>query len=351
MNTYWWQLPAKSLNLHIQQQATAHQQQLTKPLGALGQLETLAIRLAAMQGRLFPHIERPFISIFAADHGISAEGVSAYPSEVTAQMVANFAYGGAAICVLSKQIGAQFEVVDVGVASNTQHLSSVIQDKTIFGTANFLHQTALNEPQLHHALKAGKNAISRALANQADCFIGGEMGIGNTTSASALACVWLKQTAGQMTGAGTGLDTQGILHKTHIIERALKVHQADSLSNLDILKTFGGCEIVALTGAYIAAAQAGLPIIVDGFISSVAALAACKLNPNVQDWLLFGHLSAEKAHKMVLSALNAQPLLQLDLRLGEGSGAASAYYLLPLACALHQQMATFSQASVSHALS
>lgn len=347
MSSLWWQAPAKRLDLVAQQAAETRQQVLTKPLGALGQLETIAIRLAAMQGHVCPQLTRPWISIFAADHGIATEGVSAFPQEVTLQMVANFTTGGAAICVLSQQIGAQFEVVDVGIGADTTLLNNVIQAKTTQGTANFLHQAAMSAESLAVAMAAGQSAVNRALAKQADCFIAGEMGIANTTSASALACAFLQTRASDMAGAGTGISTATIRHKAQLIEQALAHHHAYTLSDLAILQTFGGYEIAALTGAYIAAAQAGLPIIVDGFISSVAALAACRLNPSIRDWLFFGHLSAESAHQRILAALHAQPLLQLGLRLGEGSGAASAYHLLTLACALHGQMATFADAQVS----
>ena len=347
MKKFWWQSPAQAIDLSAQQAAEARQQQLTKPLGALGQLETIAIRLAGMQGKICPSIQTPWISIFAADHGVTVEGVSAYPSEVTAQMVANFSTGGAAICVLSRHIGAAFEVVDVGVASDTSVFRGVIQDKSQQGTDNFLVQAAMTSTALDIALNAGRSAVQRAIAMGADCFIGGEMGIGNTTSASALACAFLRATATDMTGAGTGISSTTLAHKIQVIDRALAHHQADKLANIDILATFGGYEIAALTGAYIAASQAGLPVIVDGFISSVAALAACKLNTSTHNWLFFGHMSAEQAHSKVLEALDGQPLLQLGMRLGEGSGAASAYGLLQLACALHSQMATFAEAQVS----
>jgi nicotinate-nucleotide--dimethylbenzimidazole phosphoribosyltransferase len=262
-------------------------------------------------------------------------------------MVANFSTGGAAICVLSRHIGAMFEVIDVGVISDTSGFMGVIQDKSQSGTANFLTQPAMSSAALDIALKAGHSAVQRAIASGADCFIGGEMGIGNTTSASALACAFLQATAREMTGAGTGISTATLAHKIQIIDRALAHHQAEKLSDLNILATFGGYEIAALTGAYIAAAQAGLPIIVDGFISSVAVLAAYKLNTSVRDWLFFGHTSTEQAHIKILKALDGQPLLQLGMRLGEGSGAASAYTLLQLACVLHSQMATFAEAQVS----
>ena len=343
----WWQQPTYPLDPTSQQAAFERQQQLTKPAGALGLLESLAITLAGMQGRVCPQLSKPFISIFAADHGIAAAGVSAFPPAVTAQMVANFAHGGAAICVLARQIGAHFEVVDVGVDGQTHTLPAVIQAKTQSGTANFLKRPAMDQAGFDAAMQAGRDAVYRAKAVGADAFIGGEMGIGNTTSASALACIWLGATPQEMSGAGTGLDTQGIAHKAAVIEQALARHLGQLSTPVEVIKTFAGFEIVALTGAYIAAAQVGLPIIVDGFISSVAALSAVQLNPAARQWMMFAHQSAELAHQRILHTLEATPILQLGMRLGEGSGAATAWTVLQSACALHAQMATFAEAAVS----
>lgn len=343
----WWCDPVQALDTQAQADAQARQQTLTKPAGSLGVLESIVVKLAGMQGQVCPTLNTPYISIFAADHGIASSGVSAFPQEVTLQMVANFAQGGAAICVLSRQIGAMFEVVDVGVAGDTSAFIGVVQDKTAQGTHSFLSQAAMTDEQLTHALTAGRAAVGRALSAGADAFIGGEMGIGNTTSASALACLWLNASPVDMTGAGTGLDTDGIRHKVMLIEQALDHHHLKRTATWEVLRTFGGFEIAALAGAYIAAAQAGLPVIVDGFICSVAALAASRLQPDVSGWLLFGHVSAEQAHRRVLYALEAEPVLQLQMRLGEGSGAATAWPLLQMACALHGQMATFADAAVS----
>jgi nicotinate-nucleotide--dimethylbenzimidazole phosphoribosyltransferase len=347
MTAQWWNHPTKPLNLAVQAEALARQHLLTKPAGALGLLENVAVRLAGMQGQVCPQLNHPFISIFAADHGIAHAGVSAFPQEVTVQMVANFAQGGAAICVLSRQIGATFEVVDVGVAADTEAFVGVVQAKTAQGSANFLEQPAMTHEGVLAALTAGQTAVARAIASGADAFIGGEMGIANTTSASALACVWLNTAAADMTGAGTGLDPLAISRKAALIEQSLQRHQRILQDDLAILATLGGFEIAALTGAYIAAAQAGLPVVVDGFISSVAALAATRLNPSVADWLLFGHVSAEQAHRRVLYALEAEPILALNMRLGEGSGAATAWTVLQSACVLHAHMATFAEAAVS----
>ncbi len=328
------------------QLAQAYQNQLTKPQGSLGQLETLAIRLSAMQHTLTPAVEKVFVSIFAADHGIAAEEVSAFPQAVTVAMVKNFAAGGAAVNVLSRYLQAEFEVVDVGLL-DTLSLATVRIDKTACGTKNFSQQPAMTIAQLHHALNAGKAAVQRALDKQAQLFIGGEMGIANTSSATAIACALLGETARNLTGAGTGLTTQAIEKKAKIIQAALDKHQALLTQPVDILQTVGGFEIAALVGAYLFAAYNKLPVLVDGFIATVAALVAIKINPAAQAWFIYAHQSNEQGHRKILQAINAQPLLNLSLRLGEASGALVAVPLLQMACRLQTQMATFAQAHIT----
>lgn len=326
--------------------AECRQAQLTKPPEALGMLEELAERLAAMQHTEKPSIERIWISVFAADHGIASESVSAFPQEVTVEMVKNFASGGAAINVLARYLNADFEVVDVGLRQNVD-IESVIVDKSSCGTANFLQQQAMTQPQLVHAINAGKTAVNRALSRQAQLFIGGDMGIANTTSATALACALLNKHPKLLTGAGTGLSGIAILHKTKVIQAAINKHQ-DLLDNpLTILQTLGGFEIAALVGAYIFAAQQQLPVLIDGFIATVASLVAIKINPAVKPWFIYAHQSQEKGHQMLLEALQVKPLLNLAMRLGEGSGAAAAVPLLQMACKLHNEMATFAQAHIT----
>ncbi|WP_018152599.1 nicotinate-nucleotide--dimethylbenzimidazole phosphoribosyltransferase [Leeia oryzae] len=342
----WWTEPVKPVSEDARQQALHRQSQLTKPAGALGELENLAVTLAGMQGVEQPHIVAPWITVFAADHGIALEGVSAFPRAVTAQMVANFVQGGAAICVLAKALSARFEVVDVGVEADTRHLASVVQAKISPGTANCRHVPAMTMVQLHQAFYVGASAVERALSSYADVFIAGEMGIGNTTVASALAARWLQMPAEAVAGPGTGLAPAGVVHKVRVLNDILATH-AGLTDTEDELAAMGGYEVAAICGAYIRAAQAGLPCLVDGFISSVSALAACRINPGVRDWLIFGHQSAEPAHQWVLEAMQARPLLQLGMRLGEASGAAAAVPILKLACELHAQMATFAEASVS----
>jgi len=328
------------------QRALERQSQLTKPPGSLGMLEGFAIRLAAMQGRDNPSLENIHVSIFAADHGIAEEGVSAFPQAVTAEMVKNFASGGAAVNVLARHANAHFEVIDVGLLQPV-NLPSVIEHRAGNGTENFIHKPAMTFDQLTVAFAAGEAAVRRALNTDTDAFIGGEMGIANTTSASAIAAALLQLPASKMTGAGTGLPQEKIAYKATVIDKALQRHRSALESPLSILQYLGGFEIAALTSAYLFAARHRLPILVDGFISSVAALSAVQLNPDCRDWFFYGHRSEEKGHKIVLEALGAEPILDLRMRLGEASGAVLALPILQMACRLHNEMATFTQANIT----
>lgn len=350
MNTDWLAQPCAALNETARAEALARQGQLTKPPGSLGQLEAIAVQLAALQGTIKPQMERVHIRIFAADHGVACEGVSAFPQAVTAEMVRNFARGGAAISVLAKQLNARLEVINLGTVLPVEPLENVHDERIAAGTANFAQNPAMTEMQLAMALQAGRAVVLRAKQDDAQLFIGGEMGIANTTSASAIACALLQASPQLLAGPGTGLDSKGVTHKAAVIQRALDLHRANLAQPLGVLRHVGGFEIAALAGAYLAAAQNGIPVLVDGFISSVAALAAVRIQPGVRNWMLFAHTSAEPGHQRVLTALDAQPLLQLGMRLGEGSGAATAVPLLRLACALHNNMATFAEAGVSDKL-
>ncbi len=342
-------LPIAPPDAVFYQRALDRQAQLTKPPGSLGMLEQLAVKLAALQRRDDPQIENIHISIFAADHGIAAEGVSAFPQAVTAEMVKNFAVGGAAVNVLARQVNAHFEVVDVGLLKPVD-LLSVIRQRAAAGTKNFKIKPAMTEAQLEIALAAGRAAVSRALAARADIFIGGEMGIANTCSASAMTAALLDVPVADITGAGTGLNAGQIRHKAAVIAQALQTHRQRLTTPLAVLQTLGGFEIAALAAAYISAAQQSLPVLVDGFISSVAALLAARINPDCQSWFFYGHRSGEKGHQRVLAALAAEPILQLGMRLGEASGAVMAVPVLQMACRLHNEMATFTQAHVSGGL-
>lgn len=325
------------------EKAQARQSVLTKPAGSLGYLEGITTRLASLQACQKPSLDKAHITIFAADHGIANEGVSAFPQAVTKAMVANFASGGAAISVLAKVHNASLEIINVGVVDCST--DGVLHQPVANGTASFVQQAAMTPEQLTQALSVGKQAIERI--SQADVFIGGEMGIANTTSASALACAILGSPAEQLVGAGTGLNQQGINKKQQLIEKALELHKAHLNSPLSILQHLGGFEITALVAAYIRCGQLGIPVIIDGFISTVAALIAVRIHPSLNDWFFYGHQSEEFGHQHVLSALNARPILNLAMRLGEGSGAATALPILRAACELHNNMATFEEAGIS----
>ncbi|MCC2656460.1 MAG: cobT [Panacagrimonas sp.] len=330
--------------------ARSRQRRLTKPAGSLGALEGLAVRIAALQARERPSAQRVHVTVFAADHGVAVEGVSAFPQSVTAQMIDNFAAGGAAIAVLARELGARLEVVDLGTVSpRVRREPGVIVRHLGPGTANLAREAAMSASQLAQALCAGAEAAHRAAEQRADLFVGGEMGIANTTAATALACALLDLPASAVAGPGTGLDAAGVARKTAVIDRALALHGACADDPLDTLRRLGGFEIAALAGAYIACAQRRIPSVVDGFIASVAALCALRISPLLSPWLICSHRSAEPGHSAVLRALDAQPLLDLGLRLGEGSGAALAIPLLRAACALHSQMATFDEAGVATA--
>ncbi len=348
----WLNAPCAKPHEDYRELAQARQASLTKPVGSLGRLETLAIHLSALQGRSTPVVEQVKVSIFAADHGVAAEGVSAFPQEVTMQMVGNFLQGRAAISVLASEQGARLEVVDVGILSPVSAHEKLVVARSGAGTANSAREAAMTGKQLLSALQAGRDAIERALHDESgvDLFIGGEMGIANTTTATALYCALLDVSPAEMTGAGTGLDDTGIALKQSVVERILALHQACEENPLEWLRCAGGFEIVALVGAYVAAAQQGLPVLVDGFISTAAALYALKINPQVRPWLLLSHVSAEQGHRQVLEVFGQPPLLDLGLRLGEGSGAAVTLPLLKLACALHNRMATFEEAAVANRL-
>ncbi|MDD0975844.1 nicotinate-nucleotide--dimethylbenzimidazole phosphoribosyltransferase [Pseudomonas fontis] len=347
MSQTWWLNACRPVAADMREQALARQQQLTKPAGSLGRLEQLAVELAGLQGQLKPSVQQLWIAIFAGDHGVVAEGISAYPQAVTGQMLLNFVSGGAAISVLARQLDARLEVIDLGTATLEQELPGVRHLHIGRGTANFAEVPAMTAEQGQQALQAGRDSVLRAREAGTQLFIGGEMGIGNTTAASALASVLLGCAASELTGPGTGLDAQGVQHKAAVIERARVTHAGLADDPLQQLFCFGGFEIAALVGAYLACAQEGVAVLVDGFICTVAALTAVRINPGCRAWLFFGHRGAEPGHRRVLAELEAEPLLELGLRLGEGSGAALAVPLLRLACDLHGQMATFAEAAVA----
>lgn len=326
--------------------ARAWQNQLTKPAGSLGRLETLAIELAALQHNLHPSATNVAIAVFAADQGVCAESVSAFPQAVTAQMIANFAGGGAAISVLAKSLGAQLEVINLGTVAPVGALPQVIDSIIAPQSGNIARTAAMTPAQLGQALAAGRAAVTRAKAQRADVFVAGEMGIGNTTTATAMLCRLLGVAPQVLAGPGTGLDAEGVSRKATVIEQALALH-SDAKAPLDVLRCLGGFETAALVGAFIACAQQGLVVLVDGFICTAAALVASHINPAIAPWLILSHASAEPGHQLAAEAMGQVPLLNLRMRLGEGSGAAMAVPLVRLACDLHNGMATFAEAGVA----
>jgi len=327
--------------------ARQRQTELAKPPGSLGVLEDLVVTLAGLQATPLPRADCVPVVVFAADHGVAAQQVSPYPASVTVAMLKTFVAGGSAIAVLARELGLKLTVIDAGTLA-ADPVAGVLTDKPCCGTRDLSLGPAMSEAELAHALAAGRRGVMR-VSNGADLLVLGEMGIANTTAAAAVAAVILRLPARDLVGAGTGLDTDGIRHKEMIVTRALAVNdlaggEADAMTALICV---GGLEIAALTGAIIAAAQAGVAVLVDGFIVSVAALAACRIVPAVRPWLIFSHASAEQGHARVLAALDARPIATLGLRLGEGSGAAIALPLVRLACALHRNMATLATAGIA----
>jgi nicotinate-nucleotide--dimethylbenzimidazole phosphoribosyltransferase len=342
------------LDRDAERAAAERQLGLTKPLGSLGRLEDAAIALAAMSGQDCPIVDPVRILVFAGDHGVAAAGVSAYPQSVTAQMVVNMARGGAAISVLAQALDSSLELVVLGAVGEIppENLPPTVR---LIGvgpcTQDFSQAPAMSSAERDVCLTAGREAIERAVSDGCRLIVGGEMGIGNSTAAAALACVLLDRPAVDLAGPGTGLDDAGVARKVGVIQKALQLHLDKIHSPLDALCSVGGFEIAALVGAYVRAAQLGVPMLVDGFIATSAALAAARILPGARRWMLFGHRSREPGHAVLLQALDAEPLLDLGLRLGEGSGAAAAVPLLRLACTLHREMASFAAAGVDGALS
>lgn len=349
MAPVWLTQPIPTPNQEIQTQAKDRQAQLTKPAGSLGRMEEIAVRLAGLQETLMPTLDRARIVVFAGDHGVATAGVSAFPQSVTVEMIRNFSRGGAAIAVLARQLGAELEVVDVGAVTDVSPLPRLISCRVGPGTQDFRMQPAMTPAQCDQALQAGWEAVERAQQARAQIVIGAEMGIGNTTAATAMLAALLNLSPALLAGPGTGLTPEGVLGKIRAIETALQQHRALLDNPLGILAALGGFEIVALTGFYIAAAQRKIPLLVDGFIANAAAVAALRIQPTLRPWLFFSHTSAEPGQQAIQAALGVQPILDMGMRLGEGSGAAIALPILRLACALHREMATFAEAAVSGA--
>jgi nicotinate-nucleotide--dimethylbenzimidazole phosphoribosyltransferase len=319
----------------------------TKPLGSLGRLENLALQIGLVRGSLSPALTKPHIVVFAGDHGAAKAGVSAYPQDVTWQMVENFLAGGAAINVFARANGIGLTVVDAGVAHDFGQRPNLIDAKIAAGTANYLEGAAMTAEQRDAAMARGAGIVRKLAAEGCDVIGFGEMGIGNTASASLITHCLTGASLTDCVGRGTGLDDAGLARKRELLAKALDRFEGARSCPLTVLAHFGGFEIAMMTGAMLAAAQAGLVVLVDGFICSAAALTATRLAPAFLDYAVFCHASAEAGHRVQMEALEAAPLIDLGMRLGEGTGAAVAWPLLRAACAFVNEMASFESAGVS----
>jgi nicotinate-nucleotide--dimethylbenzimidazole phosphoribosyltransferase len=326
--------------------ARTRQDQLIKPTGALGRLEDVACWFAARQRRTIPDTLKPAITVFAADHGVAQHNVSAYPPAVTRAMLASLANGHAAIAVLAQEINAIYTVVDVGVAGEPYQSDNVHSERLALGTADLSTEPAMTIQQAERAMDVGARYASQAISKGATLLIAGEVGIGNTTSAACLIATVTKLDAAMLVGSGTGLDANGRAHKLGVVNRALARVQSRRLLPLEIMSEFGGFEIAAMVGYYLQAARCGIPVLLDGYISAAAALVAYRLEPASLEWMLASHQSAELGHAVALEHLRLKPLLNLNMRLGEGSGAAVGVPLIQAALRLHREMATFAEAGV-----
>ena len=338
-----------SLKQEWHERAIERLNSLTKPLGSLGRLEEIAARIVAIREELRPDCSKKMIFTLAADHGVTEEGVSAYPKTVTRQMVSNFLAGGAAINVLCRHFSIDVTVVDIGVDGEMDEIVGLVRRKVAHGTKNMTRGAAMSADQMHAALEVGIDLANHAA--EAGCaLIGtGEMGIGNTTAASAITAILAGRSVIEVTGRGAGLDDEGLRRKARAIERALVVNHPDASDPLNVLQTIGGLEIAGLTGLILCAAARRIPVIVDGFISTSAAAIACALQPRVRDFLFAAHRSSEPGHGALLKLIGHEPLLDLKMRLGEGTGAALCMSLMESATKLLNEMATFSSAGVSEA--
>lgn len=329
------------------QEAAFRQDRLTKPRGSLGILESLSIQIAGIRRDPLPSLKNKVIVTMAADHGVVEEGVSLYPQEVTRQMVLNFLSGGAAINILGRLAGARVIVVDMGVKGGFPVMEGLVCKMVDFGTASMLKGAAMTRSQAVDSIRGGIEAVQAEIAKGLDILGVGEMGIGNTTAASAIISTVTGEPPQNVTGRGTGIGDEQLKQKIHIISRALELNRPDKNDALDILAKVGGFEIGGMAGGMLAAAAAGVPIVIDGLISGSAALIAEGLCPQVRDYLIASHLSVERGHAVCLDRLGLRPLVDLNLRLGEGSGAALGIFICEAAVSTLTQMATFSEAGVS----
>jgi nicotinate-nucleotide--dimethylbenzimidazole phosphoribosyltransferase len=339
----------QSLDGRAMQAARERQNQLTKPQGSLGRLEEISVQLAGISRQERPRLKHPVIITMAGDHGVALQGVSAYPREVTPQMVLNFLRGGAAINVLARHVGARVIVVDMGVATDLPPDANLIVKKIAFGTRDFSQGPAMARDEAQRAVEAGIEVAVREIDRGADIVGTGDMGIGNTTPSSAIVAAFTGRPVAEVTGRGTGVDDAGLARKVAVIERGLQVNRPGPSDALDVLSKVGGFEIGGLAGVIIGAAARRVPVIIDGFISGAAAMIAYHLAPATQPYMIAAHQSVEIGHRVMLEHLKLKPLLDLDLRLGEGTGAALGISLCQAACKILDEMATFGEAGVATA--
>ena len=337
----------KPLDERAMAEARRTQNNLTKPQGSLGQLESLSIQLAGIKGDPRPRITHKVIFTLAGDHGVTRKGVSAYPSEVTPQMVYNFLRGGAAINVLARQVGARVIVADLDVASMLEPHPQLKDKKLALGTDNMAEGPAMSREKASRSIEAGMELVEEELTRGIDILGTGDMGIGNTTPSSAITAAYTGVDVAMVTGRGTGLDEEGRERKMKVIQKALEINRPDPKDPIDVLSKVGGFEIGGIVGLILAGARYRIPVVIDGFISGAAALIATSLSPQVKPYLIASHQSAEPGHKKILEHLGLIPLLNLDMRLGEGTGAALGIFLVEASLKILNEMATFAEAGVS----
>ncbi len=337
----------KPLDKEAMDEARKRQDNLTKPQGSLGQFEALSIQVAGMKGNPRPRITHKVIFTLAADHGVTKEGVSAYPSEVTPQMVYNFLRGGAAINVLARHIGARVVIADLGVASVLKPHPDLKAKKVAMGTQDMAKGPAMSKEEAIRSIEAGMELVEEELPKGMDILGTGDMGIGNTTASSAITAALTGADVAVITGRGTGVDDKGWEKKVKVIQQALKLNRPDPKDAIDVLAKVGGLEIGGIAGVILAGAKHRIPVVLDGFISGAAALIAASLSPQVKPFLIASHQSVEEGHRFILDHLGLKPLLNLGLRLGEGTGAALGISLAEASLKILDEMATFSEAGVS----
>ena len=335
------------LDPHLTAQAQQHLDRLTKPPGSLGRLEELARRYVAITGMVPPHIARKVVIVFAADHGVTAEGVSAYPQEVTAQMVHNFLRGGAAINALARQAGAEVRVVDIGVAVEFPPLPGLLVRKVRPGTSNMAREPAMSRAEAQQCLEIGIEMAEQCARDGISLVATGDMGIGNTTASSALVALFTGTPVEEVTGYGTGIDQMTWQHKVDVIKRAMELHAPYANEPLGWLAAVGGLEIGGIAGLILGCARHRLPVLIDGLIATAGALVAAALQPLVKEYMIAAHASVEVGQQVAWRFLEQTPLLDLRLRLGEGTGAVLAMHLVEAALRVYNDMATFDEAGVS----